>query len=486
MKQLEQLSTHLQEKTQVFGSDILGEKQYELLTKFLQPLNLDVPLEASNLAFLAKVAQMETLFRPSVSYYGTDVLVNFYGLLFMPSGSGKDRLLKHINRGIMGVYYDRFDVLHEAHLFAKETQVDDDAKKKFESSKVEQERHIAQNAPRRILKEGNEGTVEGWVAQRQALAEANFGATNFYNSEFGDVLGKRSESDRALLTYLKDVYDGENKAKVIKGDKLLTSVTGVPSNFFGHSPIAPLLKDHNKLSLIEFLDSGMARRCLICLVRELPQLITDGDDVLKQSREIREKAADAWGYIKMQEGYFRNIMSKIETDRRYRLTNDASDALDLYKILCDKKANTFKVEEEGRGAEMRSRHFKALKLSVLLHILELEDGFSVSEDIMNKAIYQVEYYSKFTDETYRLQKASIAPDFYEVLVNNLDKKYTTTELITEVGCSRPTFYKYKMDIEGYIQDQADINDYHFDFEKSGKSVTYRLITKKQWELEKVH
>lgn len=476
---ISQLHSNLQSRTQDFGGDLTGEVQSDILYSYMVNLHPTVPPSALNIMLLAKLAQVVTLYRPTVNFYGSEIYINFYGMLFMPSGAGKDYALSNLDKDIITPYYAEFAGLQERWKMARELEVETEADTKFKSSKAERERWINENLPRTILAQGSEGTLEGWVAQREALEQAGFGATNFYHSELGDLMGRRNDAGRAILTYLKDTYDGVNKAKVIKGNKALRGVSGVPANFFGHSPMRSILDEDSKQSLIQFLDSGMARRCMICIEEKLlEQDFSNVDSLIAETKEAEEYAREYAHEI-------RKVIARIlnRPGWAFTLESKAEKAITLYKLLGEQRTTSLSdVTDEGIAGEIRGRYYKALKLAGLLHSIE-DDSDTMKAATVTRAILQVEYYGKYTEKAYRMTAPSTAPKCYQFLLDHLGKEITRTEIIEGVGLSRGNFYRLQREILSYIQDQALIDGYRCIMNKDGRALTIRLVTEEQWRTE---
>jgi hypothetical protein len=450
--------------------------QSEVLENFLQPLNPDVERSALNLILLSKFSQLVTLYRPQIEFEGTEVFVNFYGMLFMPSGSGKDRIHKHLNRGLMKPFYSKHAMLAENFAEMEMSKIEEIASEKFTAGKAQKESYVEMHSPRTILAEGGDGTLEGWYAQREVLSLAGFGATNFFHSEFGEIVSRRSEANKMLMVYLKDAYDGDTKAKVIKGDKLLTAVSGVPSNFFAHSPLKSILADESKEALIELLDSGIARRSLICIETKTPLPNNFPTSLEDSDRRIKN---EAWQWAKGQSTYVEGLVASSNRQTPLRLDEGAELFLAQYRYWCDVRAFTDfdEIADEGKIAEIKGRFYKALKLAGILHLVD-GGGDVISLDHMQKAVWQVEFYAKYIRSIYTATPPSAGIKVYNFLIQNLDKFHSKNEIIRGCGMSSKTWYAVEEDIIEYLERvNMDGDDYRITVSRLGARLSFRATKK---------
>ena len=130
--------------------------------------------------------------------------IRFFGMIVSGSGSGKDFSAKSIEK-LMPLSSYRKKMKASIH----------SAYSKLPEYNVEEKEEILNFLPTG-LKTNVEGTPEGLFMVALAQRTSEYGSLNLFNSEFSDVI----ESSRALLDRLKQLYDGEMGAKVIKGSEL--------------------------------------------------------------------------------------------------------------------------------------------------------------------------------------------------------------------------------------------------------------------------
>ena len=127
--------------------------------------------------------------------------IRFFGMIISGSGSGKDFSAKTIEKLMPLSKYKK-----------KMKEAIDENFNRLPEFNTEEKEEILRFLPTG-LKTSVEGTPEGLFMVALSQLSSDYGSLNLFNSEFSDVI----ESSKALLDRLKQLYDGEMQAKVIKG-----------------------------------------------------------------------------------------------------------------------------------------------------------------------------------------------------------------------------------------------------------------------------
>ncbi len=200
--------------------------------------------------------------KAAILYYGAIVLnrydynkdidglqssINMFVLMFAKSGVGKSYILKQIEKLCsLENYSEQMEVMYEYFIdMLPDTEKD-----------PEVIRFIPQSPTL-----GIDGTREGLFYHATSVLECNFGSLNIYSEEFLDSISSSNE----LIKKLKELYDGEYKAKVIKGqkdDQRLKDVKGIVVNFIGAGSKDGATKDERD-QLSKIAKSGLFRRSLV-------------------------------------------------------------------------------------------------------------------------------------------------------------------------------------------------------------------------------
>ena len=227
------------------------------------------------------------LFESSLYYYGSILLnianikkidggrINYYGISFAGSGSGKDFALSTVANavGIDDVEYVR----------AMRESLTSNVKRSADPKYIED---LATHVPLGHTI-GLDGTREGIFRAASSQSVSNYGSFNVGASEFGDIINNSSD----LLAALKELYDGSYKAKVIKSENVapIKDITVNLMAFGSHAGLdVQARKEFNKLAT-----SGMYRRSFIIDVKPSEILLNsepmDLEPVHNHLYELRER-----------------------------------------------------------------------------------------------------------------------------------------------------------------------------------------------------
>ena len=247
----------------------LPKKYQAILTDYLIPKVDDVPLETLVIDLNAKIAQMLAINRVKVesSLIETgdkSTFPNFYGIIFLPSGEGKDKPIQIINKNLMKNINIDFYERSKYYLENAKKEIEEKAEELYPDSKIKRQEYKAENRPYGLTKEIKTGTAEGLESARKAFQKAGFGGTFFKNGEFADYIIATDKSSIDFLSLINEIYDfGDSDPKIIKSEKDTAPILDVPSNMLVHSSISGLVEGKGRERLLDFLNRGNARRSFL-------------------------------------------------------------------------------------------------------------------------------------------------------------------------------------------------------------------------------
>lgn len=208
---------------------------------------------------------------------------NFYGMTFLPSGAGKDFAMK--------VYRDLFKDTIQFFpeiigFFATEPdKFGNGTGFKYKRNKVQNGHSISIGS-----------SDIGIYIQALAVQCAKWGSLNIEINEFADHIGK-SEN----INMLKELYDGELKAKLVQGDKddeARINIRNIHCNAMIYGTPYAIKQDKNRMKQFkELTSSGMYRRSLVYFSeprrseRKKPEIV-DVSHILKSLRKRLKKVVD--------------------------------------------------------------------------------------------------------------------------------------------------------------------------------------------------
>ena len=172
---------------------------------------------------LSKIAQMLTSKRILLDVVGRDVIPNWYSMVFVASGFGKDRLVKDLNELVFQDFRNWFVEKSKRY---KQDRIEDIkffAKDKFQGEKQENQQRAFIEAEtekiRELVLEMADGTQEGFYSDGLAFFNADFGSLFVTISEFGKFLQSSTTEKEQFINCLFNAYDGKISSKCIKGGK---------------------------------------------------------------------------------------------------------------------------------------------------------------------------------------------------------------------------------------------------------------------------
>lgn len=316
---------------------------------------------------------------------------NYYAINFMPSGAGKDRVLKDLKKFFYCYLEKEFNFDVETYLRNRIQKIEKEAKEKYPNNEQEKQRNSYINTKEididKPTLETSDGTREGVYRDAKALKEAGFGSLTIVHSEFGQLLNNPTHEQEQFLKLLFSGYDGKITSKSIKGEKKKEDITDIPVNLLVHSDPTLFCSDL-KQTFNSMLESGVCRR----------SSITFADKI--ESYEMQQDPKKA---LEEQRQYFRNlailgyklfmVLEKVKFGAQFKMTNEAFEKV-LYPYMLELKALMDKEENSLIKKEIMSREFKAIKLSCNYACINHPNEHFINTEDMNMAISNIEELSK--------------------------------------------------------------------------------------------
>lgn len=402
----------------------LSRNLRKIVEEYLLPQSKTTPSESLCLDTLVKVSQLVNFNRVKVdSELLGQTPANVYGVIFMPSGSGKDKPII------------KLDMLMEESIKDYEGRIqkwmDEElievTKKAEEMKGLAMRSYIEQNRPRRLLHEYGDGTYEGLVAVREAYEKAGFGAPLIKISEYADYISSDNNSRGEFLSTITEIFDmGNSSAKATQKNKEGVIVRGVPTTVLFHTSLYGVNK--NKITytkMVERLGRGMARRS-ICCYPEIPPYVapddidSDFDAQLSSMRTIKLYRDDLSA---MFTGVYRSTIGGVV----YNYTEDAERLLYAYGVELKERASSSLLQEISKS-ELSGRSWKAYKLAGVIAAFEHPKVHEVNIDDIDLAIYLTELYGLHFERFIGGTFGSEVEEFFEMFRANLGVAFSKTDL----------------------------------------------------------
>jgi len=356
-----------------------------------------VPLDYAILVFFTKVAQVLGLNRTMVASdmhirdgrYGW--YVNMYTMLFLGSGVGKDRTSDLIGNMFMKDVKERFYRLYAEQKDNFVSVLIEDSKEKYPKDVKRQREFVRQNEPHNFAFELSRGTPQGVYSYRKSLKDVGLGSLTLQHGEFADYYISKDENNQMFLDIMKDGYYGDTKAGVLKTERSIEPVMGVPMNMLVHSANTEFLSDsETRRKLYNFLGDGMSRRSFVCVAKANKLKESEKLDVF--IKEENERNAETDPLIDMITLDFTAVYKAIiDIDRpTYKLTKKADELVAEYKLFLRPDLNAgYPKHLDG---ELQGRVERTIKLACVMSAYEDPKDFNIDEDAVGNAIAIVEYY----------------------------------------------------------------------------------------------
>lgn len=439
-----------------------------------------VPFDYSCILLFNKIAQVLGIKRTRV--YSTHIgngswLVNMYSIMFLASGTGKDRLHNYISYTLMKDIMREVQIMYEEQYKVAFKSLVDLSIKKFPDNEGLSKAWLSRNLPYdNYLFNAMRGTQEGIYEARKSLSNFEFGSVNFFNGEFTDYYTSRNETNKDFLDAMKNTWYGDNDAVLIKSDKSIKAIHGVPMNMLVHSANLRFLRDKVlKTKLLDFLSDGMARRSYVVVSHKKKLDIALSLDEYEAKRLSHNKEKE--GIEEFAASKFNELSNHLFTtiNPSYRLTAEADKEVTNYSMYLNSEID--KILPEYIASEVEGRLEKVIKLACIMSAFELPKEQWVNVDFVKKAIIVVEYYSKQYEKYFLDIEKQADGKLKQYLLDNVSKWVSKTD-IRNLDLHDGNFTRWLEENISFIESDMYGTDYELQSIPNGsRGSLYRIISK---------
>ena len=429
------------------------------IIKTLSKEHINISTNCITNIVLAKTVQMFSFKRIMLREVENLLILNWYAIVFMASGYGKDRLIKTLNKTIFKLFRIYTKDKLKDYRIGKIEQIKQEALGKI-SNDNKREAYIEEQIRclRNLVMEVEDGTQEGFHADAKAFDEAKLGALFVIISELGLYLLSSTTDKKKFLDCLFKAYDGIVSSKSIKGGTREESIENAFVNCLLYSDYT-LFKGELKNMLSTLLHTGLGRRAVITFLTDKKLK----NDVFTSAEHSQIH------YDLMHHGEILfSIFSQVEFDTEFILSQEAKDnVLNPYKTFLNNEFNN--CDNDLLKKEIKSRELKALKLSCLYACLNHPQVNVIYENDVEQAIHTIQALSVDLKafDNYKPVKKDKYDGLYSFFVENIGKGFSKMELIDnsrQFGFSRDKFRKEFAEIIEFIREIA-LGDNYILFEK---------------------
>lgn len=450
----------------------------------------EIPVDAIALTFYTKVAQVLSLNRAKVkSAHIRDnkqwVFPNIYSITFMPSGSGKDRMVDLIDRNFCADIFGEFKSKYEDIRKAKKEQLRNEALAMYPKSKTLQAEHIKSNELHKCTLETSRGTPQALTSYRLSFSIAGIGGMLFKHSEFADYFMGTDENHEPFLDIFKEAYEGDTGGTILKTGISIPEVKGVPMNMLVHTSAFDFITNEYKRDKVyRFFARGYARRCFVCMKKKLDDKKELSTDYTKRLEALKSGESKRVAIIQDVKSWFWDVYNNTKTDNTYQLSDNADILLIKYEDYLYEVAvkHNARGEKEHLSSEITGRKFRVIKLACVIGAFEHPQDKTIGEYEVGLAIKLTELYvgqyRKFFSDAEKSDHIKLLEFFTNK--NNLSKWLKTGDIRGAGLIYNARFTKWFDDNLSILEDYLIDSDYILEKAKlPTNGYKYRITQKKK-------
>lgn len=363
-------------------------KKNEIVKRCCKFLNTMTDQNLSELALInvanAKLTYMLSLGGAKFRQYtnGNDIILSYYGMSFLPSGSGKDYVLNLFNQYLIPFIPDYMDRVVKDYKEEFEQQEEYKIRQLDKKQQKQAEFDLQQkiNNFRYLNTEIHDATVLGLYADAEIISRIGKGALFLRIEELGDYIDgitTGNKQKKELFEKLKEISDGRFSATTISGDNKRKTLNNIPVSAMLYSDFENFKTARNREYLNKMLRTGISRRSFIFM--DEIKLINKAIPAIEKQRAITE--------AQQLSVELKNIFDNISPSPYY-LSEEAHEIIDKYKNSCIDRYNEEVAQKNItiQGLDIKESWWKILKLGVVYHILNSPNDCLVRAADIQEAI----------------------------------------------------------------------------------------------------
>jgi len=431
----------------------LPELHREILENFLIPLNPDMDVSCMINSLNAKLAQMATFKRISFKEGGfsPEQRINYYALNFVPSGGGKDKIIREIDDLLLSGFKQYFDNKNNDYIRSKEAELKRQAELKFPDNEKKQTDFYLKNSGsiRNLRYEIKDGTPEGLIADCETLMDSELGSLFIRIPELGLFFKNPTQPQQLFINTAIELYEGKSSGKSTKNESRTTDVDGISSNCLFYSDTEGLLKDSANEYLMNIFEAGLMRRSFVTYqpLKELKILSYEEEtEALEKAYRYAEEVLN----IKLK-----SILTNIPANGVYKLTDKARKFFHEYKISNKKRFNNLLSDTDSiLLKELQGRFWKCLKLAGMIAAINHPSMLEINETDITQAIYQAELFAVDLEQFFKAKPKSDTDKLFYYLVENKDKWISKKDIRGQNFVCKNNFKPWIEENIEYIKEMA--------------------------------
>ena len=432
---------------------------------------------------LVKMAQLVTSKRVKYIENETTQYCNYYSIILMPSGEGKDRMSNDIDNFAFSFFKDWFknEVNKLKEQYRKKIEEEFEYQYTDKNQQKQKDKYIKEKMKefRNIVMDITDGTREGLISDAKALKQANFGCLMIKNAELGQFLWNMTTDQKLFFDELLEAYSGIIRSKCIKGERREENIEDLPANVLLYSD-PTLFKSNLEKLFNKLMENGLSRRCIITFMDKSEKYELEKNPYIAL---IKEK--EYYKNLKLIGVELKKFFDSVLINSHYKLTEET-----FIKVFYNYRLKIDKLSEEENNTlmkkEIKSRELKALKISCLYACINHPLEYSINPEDMEMAIATVEKLSQDFKKfiSYKPAYEDKYDRIYQFFLENLNTEFKKTDLTTnyckKFGYSRENFRKNFENIMEIVEEIAKSKGYFLFHRKinNNSGIVYWLTEEK--------
>jgi len=370
---------------------------------------------------------------------GKPELINFFGMLFLDSSSGKDFLKSTTGEIFKKIDKNMPSVINS--VLSNQNYGDSSIPEQFKNKKLaDYETSIS-------------SSNIGLYILSLLTNNACIGSLNIAINEFGDIIGKAEN-----INMLKEMYDGVVMANFVQGnanDDTRPNVYSVPVNMIAYGTPIGIKQSKQKLEVFKGITvSGLYRRSLIYYEDVKVQKLKDQEyhDVQDIIDSYTQHLSDISVGYQDGEYFVRNAENPID------FTDEAREMIDSFRMEMFNKANDNLYDEL---IPLDRNSYKLIqKVSAIIAILNLDDN--INEQSVK---YAISIFKRTRDSINSLFEQTPIFETIYTRLSSSSSPMMQTDIIKKLGITRKEFNE-NIDL---------VDEYAYRFNKRMKTIGTKLV-----------
>ena len=293
--------------------------------------------------------------------------LGYYSFCFIPSGFGKDKAVRFIDKNFMPFLkdkitkmIDRYKQELQSRLYAEAAQLETKARKEAEKQAEEQLKQI-----RACNINIADATFTALYYEAEKIEKIGYGAVCIKIMELGDYIKDATKGDgtaKELLPKLKNISDGNFDPRLTRTDADRHEIDGIATIGLFCCDFNSVRSGKTNEYLIDLLDGGMGRRSFTYFY--------DKNTELKKIEMDWKQEEKAYQNAKEIATWLEDVFDKIPMNMVCVFSKESKDLLGSFKKECIDEQEKYMFTEEILAKAYGGAYWITTKLAVIKSVIK--------------------------------------------------------------------------------------------------------------------